>query len=77
MLTTTTRLFYHDQTRIVVDMLAILIVRTKEDVQVGGLVPHLMEGGVSIPRYADDTILFMEHDFDKFLNPRLILCIFE
>lgn len=43
-------------------MLTIKIAQTKEDGQVGGLIPHLVEGGVSILQYADDTILFMEHD---------------
>ena len=32
---------------IVVDMLAILIGRAKDNGQVGGLVPHLVDGGVS------------------------------
>ena len=62
---------------IVVDMLAILIARAKEDGQVGGLIPHLVDGGVSILQYADDTILFMEHDLQKAVNMKLILCIFE
>jgi hypothetical protein len=62
---------------IVADMLAILIARAKEGGQVGGLVPHLVEGGVSILQYADDTILFMEHDLAKAVNMKLILCIFE
>jgi hypothetical protein len=47
------------------DMLAIMIARAKKDGQVGGLIPHLIEGGVSILQYVDDTILFMEHDFEK------------
>ena len=38
---------------IVVDMLAIRIGRAKEAGQVGGLVPHLVDGGVSILQYAD------------------------
>uniref|UniRef100_A0A453KG56 Reverse transcriptase domain-containing protein n=1 Tax=Aegilops tauschii subsp. strangulata TaxID=200361 RepID=A0A453KG56_AEGTS len=50
---------------IVVDMLTILIGRAKDDGQVGGLVPHLVDGGVSILQYADDTIIFMEHDSAK------------
>jgi hypothetical protein len=62
---------------IVADMLAILIARAKEDGQVGGLIPHLVEGGVSILQYADDTIFFMEHDLAKGLNMKLILCLFE
>src|SRR6266542_2833037 len=62
---------------IVADMLEILIARAKEDGQVGGLVPHLVDCGVSILQYADDTILFMEHDLEKAVNMKLILCIFE
>jgi hypothetical protein len=62
---------------IVVDMLAILIERAKADGQVGSLIPHLVEGGISILQYADDIILFMEHDLQKALNMKLILCIFE
>jgi hypothetical protein len=58
-------------------MLAILITREKEDGQIGGLIPHLVEGGVSIFQYADDTILFMEHDPEKAVNMKLILCLFE
>ena len=62
---------------IVADMLAVLIARAKEDGQIGGLVPHLVEGGVSILQYADDTILFLEHDVAKAVNMKLILCMFE
>jgi hypothetical protein len=62
---------------IVADMLAILIARAKEDGQVGGLIPHLVDGGISILQYADDTILFMEHDLQKVVNMKLILCLFE
>jgi hypothetical protein len=62
---------------LIADMLAILIARAKEEGQVEGLIPHLVDGGVSILQYADDTILFMEHDLQKALNMKLILCIFE
>ena len=62
---------------VVADMLAIMIGRDKEEGQVGGLVPHLVDGGVSILQYADDTIIFMEHDLDKARNMKLILCLFE
>jgi hypothetical protein len=43
-------------------MFTILIAREKEDGQIGSLVPHLVDGGISILQYANDTILFMEHD---------------
>jgi hypothetical protein len=46
-------------------MLGILIERAKQDGQVCRLLPHLVEGGVSIVQHADDTILLMEHDLDK------------
>ena len=62
---------------IVADMLTILIGRAKDAGQVGSLVPHLVDGGVSILQYADDTILFMEHDLAKARNMKLVLCLFE
>ena len=62
---------------LVANMLAIIIARAKEDGQVGGLVPHLVEAGVSILQYSDDTILFLEHDIEKAVNMKLILAFFE
>jgi hypothetical protein len=62
---------------IVADMLAILIERAKEDGQIEGVVPHLVDGGLSILQYADDTIIFMDHDLEKARNLKLILSAFE
>jgi hypothetical protein len=62
---------------IVADMLAILIARAKEDGQIGSLVPHLVDGGIFILQFDDDTILFMEHDVAKAINMKLILSFFE
>ena len=42
----------------VADMLALLIKRAKDDGQFSGVIPHLVEDGLSILQYADDTILF-------------------
>ena len=39
--------------------------------------PHLVDGGLSILQYADDTILFMEHDLDLPRNLKLLLSAFE
>jgi hypothetical protein len=36
-----------------------------------------VDGGLSILQYADDTILFMDHDLDKARNLKLILAAFE
>ena len=62
---------------IVADMLTILIGQAKDAGQVGGLVPHLVDGGISILQYADDTIIFMEYDLAKARNMKLLLCLFE
>jgi hypothetical protein len=47
---------------LVADMLAILISRAKEEGQVAGAVPHLVDDGLSILQYADDAIIFMDHN---------------
>jgi hypothetical protein len=41
------------------------------------VIPHLVDGGLSILQYADDIILFMEHDIEKARNLKLILVGFE
>jgi hypothetical protein len=61
----------------VVDMLVVLIEHAKVDGQIDGVVPHLVDGGISILQYADDTILFIEHDLKKARNLKLILLAFE
>jgi hypothetical protein len=42
---------------IVVDMLAILINRAKQGGQISGVIPNIIDDGLSILQYADDTIL--------------------
>ena len=58
-------------------MLATLVERAKLDGQISGVIPHLVEDGLSILQYADDTILFMDHDLDKARNLKLLLCASE
>jgi hypothetical protein len=62
---------------IVVDMLAILIKWAREEDLITGVIPHLVDDGLSILQYANDTILFMEHDIDKAKNMKLLLSAFE
>jgi hypothetical protein len=62
---------------IVVDMLAILIARAKEEGQIEGVIPHLIQDGLSILQYADDTVIFMSHDVEKAVNMKLLLSTFE
>ncbi|WVZ81474.1 LOW QUALITY PROTEIN: hypothetical protein U9M48_028848, partial [Paspalum notatum var. saurae] len=58
-------------------MLAIMINRAKDAVQIEGLIPHRVEDGLSILQYAGDTIVFLEHDFEQAKNLKLLLCTFE
>jgi hypothetical protein len=58
-------------------MLAIFIARAKEDGQIQGLIPHLVDDGLSILQYADDTIIFMEHDLEQAKHMKILLCAFE
>jgi hypothetical protein len=62
---------------IVVNMLAIIVKRAVRNNLVGGVVPHLVDEGLSILQYVDDTVLFMEHDPVKATNLKMILCAFE
>src|SRR6266542_1781427 len=58
---------------IAADMLAVLIERAKVNRQIEGIVPHLVDGGLSILQYVDDIILFMDNDLEKAKNIKLIL----
>jgi hypothetical protein len=57
-------------------MLAILIKRAKVTGQIDGVVPHLVDDGLSILQYADYTIIFLDHDLEKAKNLKLVLCAF-
>ncbi|WVZ57553.1 LOW QUALITY PROTEIN: hypothetical protein U9M48_007925 [Paspalum notatum var. saurae] len=50
---------------IVVDMLAIIVSRAKAIGLIKGAVPHLVDEGLSILQYAEDTVLFLDHDLDQ------------
>jgi hypothetical protein len=60
---------------IVADMLAIMIERAKFDGQIEGVIPYLIDKGLSIIQYADDSILFIKHNLEK--RFKLILSSFE
>jgi hypothetical protein len=58
-------------------MLAILINRAKLGGQIFGVIPNIIDDGVSILQYADDTILFMDHSLEQAQNMKLLLAAFE
>ena len=53
---------------------SVTVERAKMDGQISGVIPHLVEDGLSILQYADDTILFLDQDLDKARNLKLLLC---
>jgi hypothetical protein len=58
-------------------MLVVLINRAKSDGQITGVIPELTDDGLSILQYADDTILFMDHNIDQARYIKLLLSAFE
>jgi hypothetical protein len=57
-------------------MLALLINRAKADGQIRGVIP-ILDDDLSILQYADDTIIFLDHDPKQAHNLKLLLCAFE
>ncbi|WVZ49806.1 hypothetical protein U9M48_001132 [Paspalum notatum var. saurae] len=62
---------------IVVDMLAVIFNRAKVGGLVNGIIPHLVEDGLSVLQYADDTVIFLDHDLEKARNMKALFCMFE
>jgi hypothetical protein len=62
---------------LVADMLAVLIKRSKNLGFVDGLAPHLVEDGLSILQYVDDTILFLDDDLENVKGLKLVLSAFK
>ena len=56
---------------IVADMLTIFINRVKAADQLSSVVPHLIDGGLSILQYADNTILFLDHNLEHAHNMKM------
>ena len=62
---------------IVADMLAILIKRAKDDGQIRGVIPHLVDDGLLILQYAYATILFLDYDIEQAKNMKFLLSVFK
>jgi len=61
---------------LVADMLAILVLRAKNSGQFRGLVLNLVDEGLPILQYADDTILSFEDDLQEATILKLVLVAF-
>ena len=62
---------------IAVETLSKLVHNAQKQKLLVGLAPDLIEGGVAILQYADDTVICFEHDKDAAVNLKLLLYIFE
>ena len=59
------------------DALSMMLERAKNSRLIKGLVPDLIEGGLSHLQYADDTILFLNLDDETICNTKFLLYCFE
>lgn len=62
---------------IIDDGLAMLTKKAQRQKLIAGLVPHLVDGGLAIIQYADDTIFLVQDNLENAGNLRFILCLFE
>jgi hypothetical protein len=54
-----------------------MVLEAQENGLLTGLAPDLVDKGVAIMQYADDTVLCLAHDKDKAINLKLLLYLFE
>jgi hypothetical protein len=62
---------------IVANILEIIFARAKEENQFQGIVSHLVLEGLSILQYADDTVVFLDHNLQHARNIKLLVTVFE
>lgn len=54
-----------------------MVLAAQKNNLIQGLAPDLVEHGVAILQYVDDTVICMSHDEDKTVNLKLLLYLFE
>jgi membrane-associated protease RseP (regulator of RpoE activity) len=62
---------------LVSDALGTMLEKAKETNQIRGVIPHLVEGGLTHLQYADGTIIFLSLDEQTILNTKFLLYCFE
>uniref|UniRef100_A0A453F4P8 Reverse transcriptase domain-containing protein n=1 Tax=Aegilops tauschii subsp. strangulata TaxID=200361 RepID=A0A453F4P8_AEGTS len=60
-----------------VEALSKMILNAPKEKMLIGLAPDLINGGVAILQYADDTVVCFEHDKESAVNLKLLLYMFE
>ena len=61
----------------VAESLTKMVLCAQKNGLITGFAADLVENGVAILQYADDTVLCIEHDPDQALNLKLLLYMFE
>lgn len=59
------------------DALAYILNNAREHGHIRGVVPHLIDGGITHLQYADDTIIMIEGDEESVMNTKFLLYCFE
>lgn len=54
-----------------------MILKAQKNHMIVGMAPDLIENGVVVLQYADDTVLCINHEPDKAINLKLLLFMFE
>jgi hypothetical protein len=54
-----------------------MIKKEKEEGLISGMVPHLVDDGIEILQYADDTVLQLKDSLENARNMKFILYLFE
>ena len=62
---------------IAVDVLQVLIKRAQDSGLLRGVIPNLVERGLRMLQYADETVFFIEANESDALNLKYLLCCFE
>jgi hypothetical protein len=60
---------------IIADILVVLTKRAKADGKISGIILHLVDDGLLVLQYVDDTIIFMNHDLEQAKNKKLLLIV--
>lgn len=61
----------------VADGLSRMVFKAQSNNLICGLIDHIIDKGVAILQYADDTIMCLKHDFGKARNLKMLLYMYE
>lgn len=62
---------------LVADALSAMLSRASNSGLIQGIVPHLIDGGITHLQYADDTVLLLHFSVENLTNVRMLLSCYE